>query len=364
MLAPSLTQLHLAIATVCVVLMISLGFLARPQRSTVLWSSAFALAMAGAFGAVAADALDSPGIWLISMAIIFTIPVVIWSGLRAHRGARRTYAWLALVLFVVVASIFVLGVGTPGFHVLGRVAMLGAATFSALVIQELYRRPERGRGVTTPLVLLSGVWILLAVVGVIAGILDIQENYEMLTQTNSVGLCVYLVCSLVTLLFLARDGSPSRGSADATAFRAIGADRLRRAKAGGEHTWTLLDIRLDDTEDLQAATGETAFAEVSSRFHRAVRDAFPAEADVVAASPSQVIVLLARTQSSVRSCLARLDDQLASVDAEGPILLQLSASTGWADVDAVGYDIDDLIAAADAQAQTAVTAGGNRWLRA
>ena len=69
MLGPSLTVMHLAIATVCTGLMIGLGFLARPQRSTVLWSSVFVVAMASAVVAMASAMTGSQLSSLISMAL-------------------------------------------------------------------------------------------------------------------------------------------------------------------------------------------------------------------------------------------------------------------------------------------------------
>lgn len=364
MLGPSLTVMHLAIATVCTALMIGLGFLARPQRSTVLWSTVFVVAMAGAVGAMASAALESRVSWLVSMTLTLILPAIVWSGLRAHAGARRTYAWMAPALGAVVLVIFVVGAGTPGFHVTGRVTMLIAAIFNVLVLQELFRRPERGRGAAVPLVLASVLWMLLSVVGVIASILNIQENYELLTQTNAVGLAVYLICTLVSLLFFARGDGIAAVTANASAFRAVAADRLRRARAAEEHTWTLLDIRLDDPDDLRAAAGETAFAGLSTRFHDIVRATFPPEADVAAHDDTRAVVLIARTESAVRSLVRQLMEQLATTDDEAPIMLQLSASIGWADAATADYDLDALMAVASSRAEQAVADGGDRWLHA
>jgi GGDEF domain-containing protein len=364
MLGPSLTVMHLAIASVCTALMIGLGFLARPQRSTVLWSAVFAVAMAGAVGAMASATLDSRVSWLVSMALVLTLPAIVWSGLRAHRAADRSYAWMAPTLGVVVTVIFILGAGSPGFHVAGRVTMLIAAVFNVLVLQEIFRRPERGRGAAVPLVLASLLWMLLSVVGVIASILNIQENYELLTQTNAVGLAVYLICALVSLLFFVRGDGMSAVTTNGSAFRSVAADRLSRARVAGEQTWTLLDIRLDDPDDLRAASGDSTFADLSGHFHQIVRATFPAEADVAALSDTRAIVLLARTESAVRSLMSQLRDQLATTDDEAPIMLQLSASIGWAGAASADYDLDALMAAASSRAEQAVADGGDRWQRA
>lgn len=364
MLGPSLTVMHLTIATVCTALMIGLGFLARPQRSTVLWSTVFVVAMAGAVGAMASATLESRAYWLVSMALILTLPAIVWSGLRAHRAADRSYAWMAPAVGAVVMVVFVVGAGSPGFHVAGRVTMLIAAVFNVLVLQEIFRRPERGRGAAVPLVLASLLWMLLSIIGVIASILNIQENYELLTQTNAVGLGVYLICALVSLLFFVRGDGMAAITTNGSAFRSVAADRLSRARAAGEQTWTLLDIRLDDPDDLRAAAGDTAFADLSAHFHRIVRATFPAEADVAALSDTRAIVLLARTDSAVRSLVQQLMDQLATTDDEAPIMLQLSASIGWAGAASADYDLDALMDAASSRAERAVADGGDRWQHA
>lgn len=364
MLGPSLTVAHLAITTVCTALMIGLGFLSRPSRATVLWSSMFVLGLVSAYGAVRAEVLDSDRLWLLSVGALLSAPALVWAGLRAMRGARRSYAWGAAVIGVAVIVILLAGAGRPGFHVLGRTVFLLTTLVNVLVIIELVRRPERGRGITLPLVLASGMWVVIGSVGLLAALLDMTANYELLTQSNAVAVIVYMVCALVTLLFIARGNTPIGRDAEGVAFRAIAADRLRRAEAGGEHTWTLLDIRLDDPDDLRAAAGDAGFEALSERFHRTVRASFPAEADIAAVSPSRAMALLARTPSMVRTGARRLLDDLAEVDPDGPLAVQLSASIGWASVAELGYNFDQLSATAEQRASVAAADGGNRWVRA
>jgi hypothetical protein len=364
MLGPSLTVSHLALATICAALMIGLGFLARPGRATVLWSSIFVLAMANALGSIAAAGLDSVTLWLVSMGAILPAPALVWSGLRAARGARRTFVWVAPVIALAATGLLLFGMGSPGFHVLARTVVLACALVNVLVLIELLRRPERGRGAVLPLTLVSVLWIVLGVVGVVASALNITQNYELLTQSNSVAIQVYLVCALVSLLLITRVPAISTGGQNGASFRTLANDRLQRAEAAGERVWTLLDIRLDDADDLRSASGETGFATVSARFHSAVRSAFPAECDIAAVSESRALVLVARTPAAVRSSMRHLIDDLARIDPDAPLSIQLSASAGWADVDTVGYELDALLAAAEEHALGAIAEGGDRWSRA
>jgi hypothetical protein len=364
MLGPSMTVAHLAIATTCTALMIGLGFLARPGRATVLWSAMFAIAMGSAYGSIASDDLDSVPLWLVSTGAILMVPPLAWSGLRAARGATLTFAWLAPVLGVGAIATFLVSLGSPGFHVLARGVVMLCALTNVLVIIELARRPERGRGAALPLTLVSGIWIVMAVIGLVASALEVGEDYQLLTQSNAVGILVYLVAALVTLLLICRDQAARHAAPNQASFQALIADRLARAATAHERMWTLLDIRLDDVGDLRAATGEGGFDRLSTRFHSAVRSAFPAEADIAAVDDARALVLVSRTPAAVRTCARRLLDDLATMDADAPLGLQLSASIGWADVDTVGYDVRALLSAADRYALAAIADGGDRWIRA
>lgn len=363
MLGPSLTESHLAIATVCTAIMIGLGFLARPGRATVLWSTMFVLWLAGAVGAVVATETGMNALWLIAVGAMFATPALVWSGLRAHRGARRTYAWVAVVIAAVSITLLLVGVGAPGFHVFGRSLFLASALMNIAVLVELFRPPLHARGVAIPLVLVSGAWIVLGAVGVVAGAMDIQENYALLTQSNSLAAMVYQVCALVTLLFLSRTIPTTAPFTGAAAFDVSARDRLQRAEAAGEHNWILLDVRLDDAADLRAAIGEIGFAQVSGRFQAAVRTAFPADADIGVIDDGRAIVLVARTSSTVRSGIRQLMEELVHSARDSAEVLHVSASVGWADVTTSGYDLDDLMAAASAHTAAAMAEGGGRWKR-
>lgn len=363
MLGPSLTLSNLVISAVCAALMIGVGFLARPGRATVIWSTVFVIYLAAAVGAVVATQTDAKQLWLASMGVLFGTPALVWAGLRAYRGEPRTYAWIGGIVMVAAVVFLELGAGTPGFHLTGRVLFFLSALFNIAVIRELLRRPFSGRGVAMPLILVSGAWIVLAAIGVAAGALNIQSNYSLLTQSNSLALVVYQICALVTLLFLSRGAAAASTATGVDRFEAVARDRLSRAEAADEHTWILLDVRLDDAQDLKDAIGESGYAQVSTRFHAAVRSAFPADADIGAIDDSQTIVLIARTSSTVRSGIRQLMDELVASARDTADVLHVSASVGWADVTTSGYDLDALRAAAADHAVAAIAEGGGRWKR-
>jgi hypothetical protein len=338
--------------------MVGLGFLRGPSRPTVLWTGVFVVAMASAYGSIAAADLDSVPLWLLSMGIMLPTPLLIWSGLRAQRGARVTFAWLAVVGGAVATTVLLVGFGSPGFHILARSVVLLSTLANVLVLMELLRRPTGGRGTSLPLVVVSGAWILLGVVGFIASLLNITKNYALLTQSNSVAILVYLICVLVSLLLIVRETPGGGAGTSRSSFHLHVAERLARAQVGGEHTWTLLDIRLDDAHELRAAAGETGFTRLTERFQTIVRGAFPAEADIDATDPGRALVLIARTPAKIRACLRSLLEELATIDADAPLSVQLSASVGWADVDSAGYELDALLSAAEEDAISAMASGG------
>ena len=75
------------------------------------------------------------------------------------------------------------------------------------------------------------------------------------------------------------------------------------------------------------------------------------------------VVLLPRPEGAVRPLLSRLLDQVATPDPTQPIAVRVSASIGWASVDTVGYDLDELLDAARGAGVQAHRSGGDRWER-
>ena len=100
---------HATIATLGTILFVGLAFLARPRRSTLLWSLTFMGIMVACYGYLAATAAESEELRRGSMGLLLGAPALLWSGLRAHRKVR-TYAWISAL----VAAASILALLAPG----------------------------------------------------------------------------------------------------------------------------------------------------------------------------------------------------------------------------------------------------------
>src|SRR5690349_17405834 len=80
--------------TVCVALMIWIGLLGRASRATLLWTFALFLGLLGSYGTLASAAMGTDVLLHpVGFGIMFGMPLVIWSGLRAAQG-KRSLAWM------------------------------------------------------------------------------------------------------------------------------------------------------------------------------------------------------------------------------------------------------------------------------
>ncbi len=360
---------HVALTTLGTVLMIGLGFLARPGKATALWSIAFVAAMVTSYGWVIAAELDLEPVRLASTGLILSAPAFIWSGLRADRGARSRWE-VSTVFGVAAALVLVLSGQHSSYSLVFRIVFAAAAVFATLSIIELARRHLRDGGATLPLMVTSILLVQLAALSLIAvfvipgmGIGDL----DILREVNLLGMLVYVICALVTLLLLARGDAPPAATATSPAHHAFSTsatERLARAQHAGERTWALLEIRLDDTYDLHAAGGDRIFQEIVERFEECVRTTFPADADIAARGDGRVAVLITRPEAVVRQILRRLLEAISASEAARPLAVHLSASIGWALAADADYDLEALQHAAVAAAERAVAAGGDRWERA
>lgn len=185
-------------------------------------------------------------------------------------------------------------------------------------------------------------------------------------QLNALGSFVYLICALVALLLLTRSRTPTAGSPPAgVGFQGIARDRLRRAEERRDAWWALLEVRLEEPGDLRDASSRQAFAHIAHLFSDGVTATLPASADLLRVDETTVVALLPGSPDSVRQSVTRVLQRLTEADAAQPIRgLRLAASVGWAEAEALGYDLDAMMAAAHAAALEAHELGGDQWVRA
>ncbi|SDG33421.1 GGDEF domain-containing protein, diguanylate cyclase (c-di-GMP synthetase) or its enzymatically inactive variants [Microbacterium pygmaeum] len=354
------------LATLATVMMIGLGFLRHPSRATRLWALAFLLAMLATFGQIAATVSEMELVRVACVGVILAGPPLIWSGVRAAFG-KSSMAWIGLVLGASSAVLLVALAGSDGYILGFRLAFAASAVFAALTAAELIGSPQRGLGMLLPLTIISVIFPMLALANIVIALRAVVEGADDLTATQTVnvlGMPVYLVCAIVSLLYLASAAESDDGKRGARRLpRLTLADRLTRAQARNEATWSLLYINLDDVVDIRLAVGDAAFEQVIQRFTSDVRSAFPTEADIEFRSDTTALVLLTRPEATIRANVRSMLNAISSMDAEQPLSVQLAASVGWVTTATSGYDLDELVRVASAAAVDARLAGGDRWVR-
>lgn len=368
MIDPTIGVVLVALATVNTAVIIGLGFFRRPSRASAIWSFAFTLAMVASYGWVAADATGSTALRSGCAGVLLGATLFVWAGVRAWRG-KRPFVEVAAGVTVLSCIVLPLAAGDDAFGPAFRVVFFVGAVFAALTLAELVKIGPRLRHETMPLALASSGFILFGALSTIDAFTQAappagSDGLDLIRNLNSMGSIVYGAAALITVLLLTREGAPIvRTAMTPSPFRAVAEDRLRRAEALGDKWWCLLDIRLDDPVDLREAFSATDFARVADRFARDVRSALPADADILGQDDGRMTVLLPRPEGAVRQLLSRLLDRVATPDPAQPIAVRVSASIGWAGVDVVGYDLDDLLAAARLASTQAQRSGGDRWER-
>lgn len=351
---------QVVVSTIATICMIGLGFLYRPGTASLLWSLAFVLAMVTSYAEFIAELIDSEPLRRASLGLLLCAPVLIWSGLRAYRGAPPR-AWLAVLVGLGGATTLMTFDGVAyawAFRALYAIA----AVFAALTVVELIRRPERGRGTALPLLLFSLTLVVVAVVSAAAGVLasgDSSGALAFMRTVNSLGMLAYIVGALVTLLFLARGGVVI---SQRSVFYDVAAERLERAQAAGERSWALLYVQLDDDRDLRSVTGEAGFVALADGLRDDLREVFPTEADIGRLNPAGFAVLVALPSTVIRERINTLLRAIATPHDE--LEVGTSASVGWASVAEHGYDLTALLDAARSAAVHAAAEGGDRWQRA
>lgn len=360
---------HATIATLGTILFVGLAFLARPRRSTLLWSLTFMGVMVACFGYLAATASESEELRRGSLGLLMGAPALLWSGLRAHRRVY-TYAWISAV----VAAVSIIALIAPGasewYGLTYRVVFAGSAVFAALFLREWRQIPERSERLLWPVVVASAIYVIAGATVLVGGIFSPFTTADALASArvfNSVGMLVYMVCALVSLVPLVTPG-PRAASASAVddgwgRFTATARERLVRAQTASDTTWSLLRIELDDADDLQAAGGATIFARLIRDIRARVETVFPTDADIAVAPDSAVIVLISRPEAVLRELVREVLRRIAVRDPQAPITVTTSASVGWASVAISGYDLDALLEITAEASASARAQGGDRWKR-
>ena len=355
--------------TVCVALMIGLGLLGRASRAMLLWTFALLLALLGSYGLLASAAMGTDVLLHpVGVGIIFGMPIVIWSGLRAAQD-KRSYAWIGFTQSI--ASVLVLTLTTDlevGFTVF-RWLFLASAVGAALGAFEVLRGAFDGSRFGIPLVVASVVLLLLGTVGVVGSAAGSSDETDVLFIRGVVIVTtVYVICVTVSLLFLANRRIGARDvieAADAflpeAVMRAVVREKLLRARGRGEQNWSFIDIRLDDARDLREATGAAAFGSMVRRFEDIIAETVPAEADLGRAAPGHVQVFASQPAAGVREFVRAVLNQVSATDDRAPTSLHISASAGIAAVDSAADSFESLAAAAGTVADEAQQQGGDRW---
>lgn len=360
------TTSMVAVVTVLAVLVVSLATLARPGRATIVWGAAFGLGMIGAYLWLGGHQLDDPVLRAGASGILLDFEPLVWVGLRLYAGRR--VRWVPAAAFAVLCpAVLLITAGTPVYASVFRVAFLAASVFAALIVYELFRLDDVARDITMPLMLASGVFVVLAVAAVASGFLvgsvSSDQQLAVLRGVNTVGTLVMSTCAAFTLVLLVRTGAPARhGRGDRLArIRS----RLRRARMQNDQGWSLLDVRLDDPEDLREASSSAAFAVLTERFHGDVEATMPVTAEIDRVGDGRALVLVWGSEEVVRHHVRSMLTRISTIDRDAGIpSVRVSASVGWAASSACGFDADVLAdAAADAVAQ-ARAGGGDRWARA
>lgn len=367
MITSTLVMPVIAVSTLSTIIFIGLAFLSRPSRATAIWAAAFAVAMVGSYVWLAQDLVYPAELRAVGSGLAVASMPLLWSGLRAYRDQRRRFTALSVALAVLTPAALLLSTSLGVYGVAFRVAFSVMAIFAVLTVIELVRLGPQRREETIPLIGVSVAFVVFAAITIINGSLvaggevGSDDSLQFLRSINLIGMTVYLVCTLVTLLLLTLRGDASSVSPHGD-FERIASNRLNRARAAGDQWWSLLDIRLDDADDLRLATSATAFDVLCERFARDVDSVLPADADIERMNPTCFVVLLPRPNGSIRELLTELLERVSTPD-DAPTPVRLSASAGWAGVSVVGYDFEALVTAASQAARSAQEDGGDRWVR-
>lgn len=368
MITSTLIMPVIAICTLATVIFIGLGFLPRPSRATAIWSAVFATAMIGSYVWLAQEFVYPDQLRAVGSALVIAPMPLIWSGIRAYRGLERQFVPLSIAFLVVAPALLLVSTYLGFYGIAFRVVFCTAAVFAVLIFLELLRLGPRLRDEALPLMGVSGLFVVFAVITLINGVLvaggqvPIGDGLDFLRTLNLIGVTVYAVCTLVTVLLLTIRADQASATPQ-RAFEHTVQNRLNRARAAEDQWWSLLDIRLDDPDDIRLASSSAAFNAVAEKFARDIDSVLPADSDIARMEPTCFVVLVPRPQGGVRELLTELLERVSTVEETQSYPIRLSASIGWAPVAAAGYEFETLANAASQAVETAYAKGGDRWER-
>lgn len=367
MITSNLVVQVIAISTLATIIFIGLGFLPRPSRATALWSAVFAISMVAAYVWLAQAFLFPEQLRALGSGLAVAPVALLWSGLRAYCRHDRQFVPLAVAWLLIAPTALVVSTFVGVYDLAFRAVYILTAVFAGLIVRELMRMGPQLRDEALPLMAASMAYIVFAVIIAINAVLlatgafDPADSLEFVRTINMIGTTVYTVCALITTLLLTTRTHETSRSAR-TDFERVARNRLDRARVAEDTWWALLDVRLDDPDDIRMASSTAAFNAVLEKLALDVDSVFPADADIERISGTRFLVLLPRPEGGVRDLISALLERV-SADGDRAFSIRLSASVGWAAVTAVGYDLEQLTAAASQAAVTAHDAGGDRWER-
>ncbi|MBN9157314.1 MULTISPECIES: hypothetical protein [unclassified Microbacterium] len=358
-----------ALVTLSAALVFGLALMPRPSRATITWSVGFGIALLATYVWVAANQFDSAVLRALSSGLIVCFEPLLWLGIRFY--ADRRAFWPAAIAYIAIGpAALALTSTTDAYPAVFRVVFSAGAVFAGMSAWELFRLRISARDVVIPLALVSSAFVVVAVLGIAAGITGVGsapgDELRMLRDINGVGILLTSQCAAITIVLLTRGETllrgGGRGDEDDHAVLRV---RLARARRSHDPAWSLLDIRLDDPADVQEVLGPVAFAGVVEAFHGHVLDALPVAADVERIADGRVRALLPGSDEEVRRHLRALLARVSSIEDAGlRAPLRVSGSVGWAGVRDADYDLGALTSAAAEASALAQARGGDRWERA
>lgn len=356
-----------ALTTLATMLTIGVAFLNRPSAATLFWSCAFTLSMVATVGVVAGDLIDDETLRRASLGALMGAPALLWSGFRAHWGLRPL-GWIASIMAVLSAGVLVLAGDVATFTVAYRTVFFAASVFAGLLFVDWVRVPSRRHDkAVLPLAIVSVAFLVTGIATFAAGFVfppSGGDDLALVRMISSVGMLIYVGCALVAVMGIATRESvrvrPSTTPTDWQRFERTAVDRLQRAQRTAE-SWSVVYLRLDDAADIRQTAGTAAVAGLSTRLEDAARTAFPAESDFGSPAPGVTVVLVPRSDATVRECLRDVLDRVPQLDVDSRLAIRPTASAGWAPASVIGYDLDALVYTARQAAALAADKGGDRW---